>query len=190
MKNFVAKFGMKLDLERNYFITSDLHFFHNNIMRFCPTTRPWQTVEEMHEALIEHWNSTVGENDVVFHVGDFAFAGIEKVQSVIDRLNGTIVFIMGNHDKTVRNQVKSPNRFEYLEVSYNKTKLCLFHYAMRVWNQQHRGSVHFYGHSHGSLEGTGRSMDVGFDAHGRILPLDWAVEQMLKIDNTETEDRH
>lgn len=187
---FVAKFGMKLDDERNYFITSDLHFFHQNIRKFCPKTRPYQTDGEMTQALIEHWNSIVGENDVVFHLGDFSFKGIELTQAVIDQLNGTIVFVMGNHDKTVRNQLKSPNKFEYLEVTYNKNKICMFHYAMRVWNMQHHGSIHFYGHSHGSLEGTGRSMDVGFDAHGRILPFDWAVKQMLKIENTETEDHH
>ncbi|WBU76579.1 hypothetical protein CHLORIS_170 [Vibrio phage Chloris] len=184
------QFGAKLNPDVNYFITSDLHFFHTNIMKFCPETRPWADHNEMTEALIAHWNSIVGEDDVVFHLGDFSFAGMEKTQAVLDRLNGTIVFVMGNHDKTVRNQLKSPNKFEYLEVTYNKIKICMFHYAMRVWNMQHHGSIHFYGHSHGSLEGTGRSMDVGYDAHGRILPLDWAVKQMQKIQDIETEDHH
>lgn len=191
MTNFVVKFGMKLNDERNYFITSDLHFFHNNIMRFCPTTRPWGTVEEMHEALVEHWNFVVGENDVVFHLGDFAFAGIEKVESILGRLNGTLVFVMGNHDKTVRNQLKSKNKFEYLEVTYNKKKICMFHFPIYEWNQKFRGSIHFYGHQHGGGPNYGgRMMDVGYDAHGRILTLEEAVNTLLKVEYKDGRDRN
>lgn len=181
---------MKLEEDRNYFITSDLHFFHKNILRFSPDTRPWQSVEEMHEAIIAEWNSMVGINDVVFHLGDFSFKGLEFTQKILDRLNGTIVFVMGNHDKTVRSQIKSQNKFEYLEVRYNKVKICMFHYSMRVWNAMHYGSIHFYGHSHGSLPGYKRSMDVGYDAHGQILPLEWAVQQMLAVEDYMPEDGH
>ena len=67
----MIKFGQKLKSsdERNYFITSDLHFFHKRILDFCPETRPWESIEEMHNGLIEHWNSKISENDVVFHLG-------------------------------------------------------------------------------------------------------------------------
>lgn len=58
--------------EVKIWFTSDTHFGHNNIMKFCQ--RPWKTVEEMDNALIQNWNSVVGENDIVFHLGDFAFA--------------------------------------------------------------------------------------------------------------------
>ena len=58
--------------EVKIWFTSDLHFGHQNIIKFC--NRPWETVEEMDKALIENWNSVVGENDIVFDLGDFAFA--------------------------------------------------------------------------------------------------------------------
>ena len=38
------------------------------------------------------------------------------------------------------------------------------HYAHRTWDKSHHGSLHLYGHSHGTLPGVGRSMDVGVDS--------------------------
>jgi calcineurin-like phosphoesterase family protein len=61
---------LKLDSSKQgIWFTSDTHFGHNNILKFCK--RPWNTVEEMDEALINNWNAVVGTNDIVFHLGDF-----------------------------------------------------------------------------------------------------------------------
>lgn len=76
------------------FFTSDTHFGHANIIRFC--NRPFRNVEEMNEALIENWNLVVSEDDTVFHLGDFAFGGSNVWKSIIPRLNGHINLIIGN----------------------------------------------------------------------------------------------
>ena len=55
----------------NLFFTSDTHFFHEGIIRFC--NRPFGSVEEMNETLIRNWNEKVPEDGTVFHLGDFAF---------------------------------------------------------------------------------------------------------------------
>jgi calcineurin-like phosphoesterase family protein len=77
-----------------YFFTADTHFFHARIIGYC--TRPFKTVEEMNEKIIANWNQAVKPEDVVFHLGDFAF---KDHKELLNRLNGTVVFIRGNHDK-------------------------------------------------------------------------------------------
>lgn len=74
--------------EVKIWFTSDLHFGHKNIIRFCD--RPWNSVEEMDEALINNWNSVVGDDDIVFDLGDFAFASNGRWKELLQRLKGDI----------------------------------------------------------------------------------------------------
>ena len=78
------------------FYIADTHFFHNNIIRYC--NRPYASVEEMNEALIDNWNKTVQPNDTIRIVGDFAFGGKQRLLEVMPRLNGNKILIHGNHD--------------------------------------------------------------------------------------------
>lgn len=90
---------LKLDSsEVGIFFTSDLHFGHKNIIGFC--NRPFNSVEEMDETLIENWNSVVKPNDLVFNLGDFAFAPKYRWYELLGRLNGRHILILGNHDIT------------------------------------------------------------------------------------------
>lgn len=173
----MIKFGQKLKSsdERNYFITSDLHFFHKRILDFCSETRPWQSLEEMHETLIEHWNSKVSPEDVVFHLGDFSFVAKEKTQEIMSKLNGNVVWIAGNHDYKVFNQIGNDYQ-HYLEVNFDGKKICMSHYPITAWNQQGRGSLHVHGHTHGSFQGNGKLHDVSWDNNGRILTLQEFVD--------------
>lgn len=88
----------------NIFFTSDTHFGHNKILEFCPN-RPGETVEELGEIIIDRWNKVVGHADTIFHLGDFSFMGTTSTRSIVERLNGKIILIRGNHDsfKTVKN---------------------------------------------------------------------------------------
>lgn len=88
---------LKLDSSiTKIWFTSDLHFGHRNIIQFC--NRPFKSVEEMDETLIENWNSVVKPNDLVFNLGDFAFAPNWRWAELLGRLNGTHILILGNHD--------------------------------------------------------------------------------------------
>lgn len=167
--------------EREYWITSDLHFFHNGILKFCPDTRPWSTLEEMHEALIEEWNSRVKPDDVVFHLGDFSFAGKEKTEAIISRLNGHIVWIIGNHDNKVFNSIKC-NKHYYLEVSMDGNKVCMMHYPVSCFNRAAHGAVMLHGHCHGRYKQAGRVIDVGYDNLGGIVKLKDVVDLALQYD--------
>lgn len=85
------------DSSDGLWFTSDTHWFHQKIIEFC--NRSFVSVEEMNEKLIENWNSVVNPTDTVFHLGDFCFGGSQAWNSVLDRLNGNILLIKGNHDE-------------------------------------------------------------------------------------------
>ena len=147
----------------NIFFTADTHFGHARIVELCH--RPFATVQEMDAALIANWNAVVGPADLVYHVGDFSFA---KPGPYLDRLNGRIYLVTGNHDRRRLNQAAKA-RFAcvtpYAEVSVEGQDITLCHYALRVWNKSHHGAWHLYGHSHGTLPDDPRalSLDVGVD---------------------------
>jgi len=85
----------------NIFFTSDTHFGHANACKFMRNDgvtklRPWDTAEEMDEAMVQLWNNTVNPNDKVYHLGDVVIN--RKALPILDRLNGNKVLIKGNHD--------------------------------------------------------------------------------------------
>ncbi len=82
------------------FLISDTHFGHLGVTKFLredgTKLRPWNSVEEMDEAMIENWNKVVTHNDKVYHLGDVVIN--RKALHTLYRLNGTKVLIKGNHD--------------------------------------------------------------------------------------------
>jgi len=160
---------MRLDInltqsndKRNVFFTSDFHLFHHNVLIF--DNRPFADVNEMHIAIEKRWNEVVNSNDIVIYLGDLSFARREdkaNVESILSRLNGTIHYVMGNHDKF--DEINKMTRFQsiqdYLEVKIKhvdnnntiETLFCCMHYPIYSWNKSHHGSVMVHGHSHMSL---------------------------------------
>lgn len=151
------------------FFTSDTHFGHTNIIRYC--NRPFTSVEEMDDELVRRWNSVVARHDVVHHLGDFAFSRPERVRSLVTRLNGRIRLVVGNHDRRMGTGKIASLGFEtvkdYDEVDIAGTKVVLCHYPFETWNKGHRGSWHLHGHCHGTLVTSRdiRRLDVGVDTH-------------------------
>jgi len=130
------------------FFTADTHFGHANIIKLCD--RPFTSIDDMDYTIIESWNSVVRPNDVVWHLGDFAFTRIEHY---LAQLKGNINLIVGNHDDKVSRMQRFPFA-SVQEVKYIKVegqKIYLSHYAHRTWRSSHHGSWHLYGHSHGSI---------------------------------------
>lgn len=86
---------------KKVWITSDHHFNHKNIIKYCG--RPFIDVNDMNEKLIEKWNELVDNDDIVIHLGDFilGFYPGERINSILERLNGQISLIVGNHDNAI-----------------------------------------------------------------------------------------
>ena len=78
------------------FLTSDMHFGHENIIKY--ENRPFADVEAMDNAIIKNWNKIVSKNDIVIVAGDVSFYGKEKTAEIVQQLHGRKILIKGNHD--------------------------------------------------------------------------------------------
>ena len=153
---------------RNTFFTADTHFGHNNIIRYCE--RPFRDSKEMDEEIIKRWNSRIKPGDLVFHVGDVIFHRKAEDLDIINRLNGVKHLILGNHDapESLYPYFETISEIATVRVRKNSQiqRIVLCHYAMRTWDQSHRGAWHLYGHTHGKLEeNNSLSMDCGVDTN-------------------------
>jgi len=117
------------------YILSDLHLGHENIIDYCD--RPFTSVQEMNDTLIENWNRTVDTNDIVFFLGDLGhFADETQLRDWLDKLDGRIVFIGGNHDHPDE-YVDSLNTHQYYILSQGDQEFCCTHRpenAPRFWD--------------------------------------------------------
>lgn len=169
-------------------ITSDLHFGHANIQKFCPVTRGrFKDIEDMRERMIEEWNASVGVNDETFILGDFAFLPSADAVKILHRLNGAKILIEGNHDRKLLHDPVFRKCFKevhpYLRYNHDGQIVIMMHYPIYEWDQMHRGAVHFYGHVHGNKTGLEkyRARDVAFDATGNVVSdFDFMIKDALK----------
>ena len=151
----------------NVWFTSDFHLGHRNIIRYC--NRPFESTEDMDATILANLNRKVGENDMLYFLGDFCFGGADQAKLYRDRIAcRNIHAIEGNHDSALRGldgMFRSCNQMAEIRVAGQAIVLC--HYAMRVWHHSSRGAWHLYGHSHGNLPDdiSSLSIDVGVDSH-------------------------
>ena len=151
-----SKMNYKFDGSKVYF-TSDTHFYHSNIIGFCK--RPFKNVEDMNETLIENWNRVVGQDDIVFHLGDFCLGGSHEWTKILNRLNGKIYLILGNHDlKNIRQGYAS--RFELtsmqMHIEVDKQKIYLNHCPPLCYGGAYGNTWQLFGHVHTSKNNTGK----------------------------------
>jgi calcineurin-like phosphoesterase family protein len=138
------------------FFTGCTHFGHANIIKLC--NRPFSSVEDMDEQLTERWNNTVGNYDLVYHHGDFAFKGRQDNVEILKRLNGKITLIQGNHDPVIWGQ-------HILEYKTSKRTVVMCHYPIEEWNGYFRGAIHTHCHTHKpDLVSAPRRFNVGVDS--------------------------
>lgn len=79
------------------FVIADPHFGHENIIRYC--NRPFVSAAEMDRSIIDNWNKTVSNDDIIWVLGDFALASRDYTKSIIKSLRGRKRLILGNHDR-------------------------------------------------------------------------------------------
>jgi len=80
----------------NVWVWSDIHFGHKKIIEY--SDRPFEDTPLMDAQLIENFNSTVGKDDLSIWVGDVSFYNDYKTRTMIYKLNGYKILVVGNHD--------------------------------------------------------------------------------------------
>jgi len=156
----------------NIFFTSDWHIGHKNVLEY--DGRPFKDIHEMADSLVKKYNATVGEGDVCYFLGDFSFAKADYAKAIVKQLNGTKVFILGNHDKShdamkklgfdvvmngatmyIQNELVTMSHFPLKDAIYvSKDK-----YSMPNFDQ-----FHLHGHTHSKKKYNGKQMHVGVTA--------------------------
>ena len=146
---------------KHLFFTSDTHFGHENIIKFC--NRPFTNAKEMNETLINNWNRVIGPDDTIFHLGDFAFGGSYLWNNMLDRLNGHIYLIIGNHDRKNLRQgyvQKFDGIYPQLQINIDGRSVYLNHYPFLCYGGSYRGDKdavwQLFGHVHSGPFSTGK----------------------------------
>lgn len=166
------------------FVTSDTHFGHENIIRYCE--RPFKNSWEMSEWLVTQWNTRVGHTDTIYFLGDFAMGPkVDEgyILGVLLRLNGNKLFLLGNHDKPSKygkglraiiqdNHIENIKVLEHdiFDVKIDGREFVMCHYPMSDWEGRHSGAVHLHGHVHtqyrSRISQPIGQYDIGVDMYG------------------------
>ncbi|MER8966670.1 metallophosphoesterase [Mesorhizobium sp. M0145] len=145
------------------YFTADTHFSDPRILRI--DRRPFGSLAEHDRSLIAFWNETVGPDDEIWHLGDFARGSAAFVSSLLASLHGSKHLIIGNNDAAATIEATGwASTQHYKELALDGSLLILCHYPFRTWNQIGRKSIDLHGHSHGRLTPVTRQYDVGVDS--------------------------
>ena len=145
------------------YFTGDTHFGDMRVLRF--DHRPFSSLDAHTEEVVRRWNETVGPDDDVWHLGDFALGpSPAEVAGLLGRLNGRKHLLIGNNDDA--GTLAAPGWASighYAELTVDGRLLVLCHYPFRTWNDIGKGAINLHGHSHGRLTPATRQYDVGVD---------------------------
>lgn len=170
----------------NRFI-SDLHFGHVNCLAF--DNRPFTTIKEHDNTIIQNWNDAVDINDDVYILGDISWYNTTKTIEIFKQLNGNLHLIAGNHDNKLLKNRELRDLFveikDYKELPLDNGKgIVLCHYPVVCFKNHFYDWYHLYGHVHISFE---ENMVQNFARQMRDLyekPLNmWNVGAMMPYIN-------
>lgn len=190
------------------FFTSDLHFGHRNITRYC--NRPFpdtdEGVGEMNAGLVKRWNSVVRPKDVIFVIGDFAMGNVKDNLQLLSVLNGSKRLVAGNHDRCWKHgkwkeEKIASWRKEYLKAGFDSIEMdARITIRDKTIHMNHfpftgdshggdryeharpkdRGQWLVHGHIHNLWRQKGRQINVGIDAWGGIPVSEFQLVELIE----------
>jgi calcineurin-like phosphoesterase family protein len=163
-------------MNNRVFIISDTHFGHNKICDFEKDARPFASVKEHDDALVDRWNSVVNKNDTVWHLGDVLFG--EHSFTVLGRLNGIKHLVMGNHDHyPILRYAAYFNKI----LGCVKMRDCIFTHVPIHPKQFYRFKANIHGHMHSNVIDDPRYINVSAEQNN-LTPqlLDTVMQKVPK----------
>lgn len=164
---------------------SDTHFFHTNILKFTgddgKRIRPFDSLEEMHEYMIDKWNGVVKDGDYVYHLGDVTFQYHGAFNNLMHRLKGQKRLIVGNHDKIwnpalITNFVKVD-----LWKGFKEHNFTASHIPLRLESLRD-GAFNVHGHIHQNASPTPNHINVSVEVRNYTpVHIDEIVEEIKKV---------
>ena len=154
-------------------LCSDWHFNHNR--EFIWKARGFESVAQMNEAIVERHNALVDVEDDVYVLGDLCLGpDAEANQALIERMNGRLHIIRGNHDTDYRiamylsckNVVECNEDLWGKMIKYYKMHLFLSHFPTITGNLEketlEQCTCNIFGHTH---QNTQHYFDLPYTFH-------------------------
>ena len=188
---------MKQAHNGNIYLWSDIHFFHKNILRFCPN-RKFDNLLEMHLKFIKRFNSTVKPEDTVIFAGDIFLGGSKEDQrrTLSKLICKKKIIVLGNHDRSA-GQMESLG-FDFachemvLYIQGERVRISHYPYAPKEAKGLEKHDLRFldrrpvdngefllHGHTHSTEQVNGRMIHIGVDAN----PAPISINKIASIIN-------
>jgi len=176
----------------NFYFVSDLHIGHKNILKY--DNRPFNSIEEHDQVIIDNINKVCEENSLLFILGDISMTSdMNYLRKLFKQIKCQLVLVKGNHDSHLKESFLKEifiDVKDYLELKTEQAgKLILSHYPFHSWNGSHRGNIHLYGHVHTTkLDLNGKSFNVGVCNSPTYSPF--SIEDILEKTDKELAGKH
>ena len=150
------------------FFTSDWHLNEKRIFEFNPFFRPFKSIEEQNDIIINNCNDLVGENDTLYHLGDVAMdeEGVKLMEKIKCKNR---ILIIGNYDDDKLSILDRyfDEIYHNLDLKINDIDFHLNHYPVDA----KEGVMNLVGHIHGLWKVQPNMINVSTDAWN-YQPLD------------------
>ncbi len=173
--------------KKNLWLTSDLHLFHSNIIKYC--NRPYPNCFSMNKDIIDTINKNIHQDDLLINLGDIGFNSVKYITDELSKINCDQIFVSGNHDRKslINALIEKYIVFEkqtILDVYFNDIhyRVHLAHNPDDIQYNNEENSIFLYGHLHDKEVKNKRfnQMNVGWDRFGRPIEL---KEIILMVSN-------
>ena len=181
------KLNITLQSGQKLWFTSDQHFGHRNVLRFCH--RPFDDIKQMGQALIDNWNNVVNDDDICFILGDMCwFESRHEVKKIMNKLKGKTIYVVPGNHCTRKSYELCDERIVLLDdisAIYLRHEGCekifkeifVSHMPLMTWPHRERGAINLFGHIHsGPLVTNDADQD---------LPLWEGLQYDVGVDNND-----